>query len=102
MDDVRYVLRRSRNTNLNEDGRDVGRGMVKGGAGVADEDANELDACSISPEGAKEGWCFSVFLVSLSRQPRSMQKPISKRMREQFLRSKDSRSGVGSAGAPRA
>ena len=34
---------------------DVSRGIVEGGAGVADRDADELDASLISSEGAKEG-----------------------------------------------
>ena len=42
-------------TRHGEGGRDVGRGIVKDGAGVADGDANELDASPISSEDAKEG-----------------------------------------------
>ena len=43
----------------------------------------------------RRGWYFSVFFLRLSWRPRSLQKPISKRMREQSLRSKESWSGVG-------
>ena len=36
-----------RGANLGEGGRDVGRDIVEGGAGVVDGDANELDASPI-------------------------------------------------------
>ena len=73
---------------LCEGGRDVGRRVAEGGAGVTDGDAHELDASSISSEGAKEGGYLSVFLASFSWQPRSLQNPISKGTRKQPLRSK--------------
>jgi hypothetical protein len=38
-----------------EGGDDVGRGIVEGGASVADGDANELDVSPISSKGANEG-----------------------------------------------
>ena len=37
-----------RGADLGEDGRNVGRNVVEGGAGVADENACELDASPIS------------------------------------------------------
>jgi len=40
---------------LGEGDRDVGRRVEEGSAGVADGDADELDASPISSEGAKEG-----------------------------------------------
>jgi hypothetical protein len=48
---------------LGEDGRDVGCRVVEAGAGVSDRDAHELDTSSISSEGAKREWYFSIFLV---------------------------------------
>ncbi len=48
------------------------------------------------------GLYISVFFVRLAWRPRSMQKPISNNMREQSSRSKESGSGVGSAGTLRA
>ncbi len=50
----------------------------------------------------RRGLYFSVYFVRMSWRPRSLQKPISKRMREQPLRSKESGCGVGSDGTPRA
>jgi len=41
----------SRGANRGEGGRDVGRGIVEGGAGVADGDVDELDASPISSKG---------------------------------------------------
>ena len=38
-----------------EGGRDVGRGIVEGGADVTDGDADEFDDTPISSNGAKEG-----------------------------------------------
>ncbi len=48
------------------------------------------------------GLYFSGFSWRLLWQPRYFQKPISKNMREQSFRLKDSMSGSGSAGTPRA
>ena len=49
------LLGGSRGESHGEGGREVGRGDVEGGTGVADGDADELDASPISSEGAKEG-----------------------------------------------
>jgi len=85
-----------------EGGRDVGRGIVEVGSGVADGGADELDVSPISSEGATKGQVLLGLLDELVVTAEAMQKPISKRMREHSLRPKDSRSGVGSAGTPRA
>ena len=47
------------------------------------------------------GWYFSIFLVSLSWQLRSMHTPNSKRRRNKSLRSKKAGSVEGSTGTPR-
>jgi hypothetical protein len=49
-----------------EGGRDVGRGIVEGGAGVADGDVDELDASPISSKGAKEGMVLLGLLGDLA------------------------------------
>ena len=59
-------------SDLGEGGRDDHRGVVEGGAGVADGDADELDAYPTSSEGAKEVVYFSVFLRNLQWQLRSL------------------------------
>ncbi len=92
----------SRGASHGEGGRDAGRGIVEVGAGVADGDAYEFDASQISSKGAKKRVVLLDLLGELVVTAEVMQKPISKRMREQSLRPKDSRSGVGSAGTPRA
>jgi hypothetical protein len=84
-----------------EAGRNVGRGVVKGGAGVADRDEHEVHPALVSASGAEEGVVLLGLLCTLVVEA-VVQKPISKRMREQSLRSKESGSGVGSAGTPRA
>ena len=40
---------------LGESGRNIGRRVEEGSTGLADGDANELNASPISSEGAKEG-----------------------------------------------
>ena len=45
----------ARGASHGEGARDVIRGIVEGGAGGADRDADEPDVSSISLEGAKEG-----------------------------------------------
>ena len=52
-------------TRHGEGGRDVGRGIVEGDVGVADGDANELDASLTSSESAKEGVVLLVLLGEL-------------------------------------
>ena len=43
----------------------------------------------------RRGWYFAIFLVSLCLQPRFLHKPISKRVREYSLRSKEAGLGRG-------
>jgi hypothetical protein len=50
---------------LGEGGRDVGRRVLEDGPGVADVDADELDASPISSKGLKEGILFLGLLAEL-------------------------------------
>ena len=85
-----------------EGGRDVGRGIKEGGAGVADVDAEELDASPISSKGAKEEVVLLGLLGELVVAAEVHAKANLEENEGAVLRSKESWSGVGSAGTPRA
>ena len=87
---------------LGEDGRDVGRRVVEGGACVADRDEYEVDSAPVSSKGVETGVVLLGLLCELVLAAEVPAKPILKRTREQYLRSKESGSRVGSAGTPRA
>jgi len=72
--------------------------VVENGAGVADGDAQELDAFPISSEGANEGWYFSVFLVSFFLASEITSEADLKEDERVVIVVKGFGSGVGSAG----
>ena len=81
-----------------EGGCEVVRGVDEGGACVADGDADELDASPIFLRAVSRGRYLLIFWVYFSWHPRSLQKPTSKRKREQsFLLNAPE---DGSAGTP--
>ena len=70
------------------------------GARVADGDGHKLHPSSVFSEGRDEGEYFSVFLSNLMSQPRSLQKPISTRMRVHCILLTEVGSGEGVFGTP--
>ncbi len=81
-----------------EDGGEKVEGPDECGARVADGDGNELHRSPLSPAGRNEGGYFSILISVLMLQPKSPQKPISKRMRVHFFLSSEVGSGKGVSG----
>jgi hypothetical protein len=83
-----------------EGGGEVAYGSREYSARVADGEGDELHPSPVILEGRDEGGVFIVFFSILAKQPKSLQKPISRMMRVHVFLSKEVGLGEGVSGTP--